>query len=59
METKKWYESKTLWANLILAGVAFSPKLKDVVSEDAIGAAFTVLNIILRLFFTNTKIEFK
>ena len=54
---KKWWESKTLWINLMLAIAAFFPKVKEVVSEDILIQAFAMINIILRLV-TKDKIAF-
>jgi hypothetical protein len=50
---KKWWESKTLWANgAALAAAAFSPAgmLGHVLTPGEVGAGLGVLNIALRLF---------
>jgi len=50
MESKSWYQSKTLWLNLIAAAAgtvqAFTGFVIDI---EAQGAILIVLNIILRL----------
>ena len=50
MESKAWYQSKTLWLNLIaaLAG-AVQTFTGFVIDIEAQGAILIVLNIILRL----------
>jgi len=46
-ETKKPWQSKTLWVNLLLAALAFFPQVS--VSPEIVGVVFTVANFILRL----------
>lgn len=55
---KSVYQSKTLWLNLIMAGVAFFPEVQVVVSEhpEIMMAVFAAANFALRLF-TKSKIE--
>ena len=42
-------KSKTLWANLIVAAVAFFPGLKDTLTPEQVAMALAVLNMVLRL----------
>lgn len=62
--TKKWYESKTIWVNVLTLVIAI---LTTVVASDVIppeivlyitGIAVPILNVILR-FVTDTPIEMK
>lgn len=55
---KKPYKSKTLWANLIVAAVAFFPFVRDYVTPDQILIGLSGLNIVLRLI-TKDKIGFE
>lgn len=52
---KKWWQSKTLWANAILAIAAFIPAIKDKVTPELLGQAGIFINIILR-FVTKDKL---
>lgn len=48
--TKKWYASKTLWANVIAIGAGFAAKQFGVeISAESQVAILGVLNLILRL----------
>ncbi len=60
MESKKPWESRTLWANLIMASVAFIPGVGELISGNAevAGIIVTGVNVILRLI-TKGKIEIK
>ena len=50
MENKAWYQSKTLWLNLIAAAAgAVQAFTGFVIDIEAQGAILIVLNIILRL----------
>lgn len=55
MEPKAWWESKTIWVNLImaLAGVVavFSPAVADVMKQylGEAGIGWAIINIVLRL----------
>ena len=60
---KAWYESKTVWFNVLFAIVTlagafgfadFSPS-PEVVS--GIGILISAVNLVLRVFFTNKGIE--
>jgi hypothetical protein len=57
-ETKKPWQSKTLWVNTIMALAAFFPSISGVVTPEAIGTLFMVVNTILR-FTTEKKISVK
>lgn len=56
--TKKPWQSKTVWTNLILAVVAFMPSVGDwfQANPQVIVVLFTVVNLILRAV-TKDKIE--
>jgi len=59
METKPSYLSKTLWLNLIVAGLSlFAPGAAQFISEHPteVMVGFTVVNLLLRLV-TKGKIE--
>lgn len=52
-DNKPWYESKTLWANVLgAAGAMFTPTgmLGHVFAPEEVGALFAVGNVFLRLF---------
>lgn len=49
MESKKPWQSKTLWINLIMAGLAFVPAVQAVVTPEVLGAVFGAVNAALRL----------
>lgn len=58
---KPWYESKTIWINLIVfliavIGLFVDSNLFDQYDQYLI-MAIAVLNLVLRYFFTSTKIE--
>lgn len=63
METKKPWESKELWVNFVMGALGvvaiFKPDLKDVVTPERLMTLFAVVNMVLRTFFTKSKIEFK
>lgn len=48
-ESKSLLKSKTLWINLIMAGLAFVPPVQAVVSPELLGAIFGLANTVLRL----------
>lgn len=58
---KKWYSSKTLWLNLITAALAIIMLASTSPSLEQYSEAFLfisgVLNIILRVFFTNQPVK--
>lgn len=58
---KHWYQSKTIWANLILFGIALIGLLVDSDLLDAYDKilllAAAALNLVLRYFFTDRAIE--
>lgn len=56
--SKRPYQSKTLWFNLILSAASFFPQVKDQVTPDLLGAIFLVMNTILR-FKTSSGIALK
>lgn len=45
---KKPWMSKTLWVNLLMAGVAFFPSVQAHVTAEQAMAAMGVINILLR-----------
>jgi hypothetical protein len=55
-ETKKWYLSKTLWANALVIAAAFATQLAELVSSGVAVSAVAVLNLVLRIF-TSTKLK--
>lgn len=58
-QSKKWIlKSKTLWANVILAAVAFYPPVAAVVTVDILAVIFPVVNLVLRLV-TKDKLVLK
>jgi hypothetical protein len=54
---KPW-QSKTLWVNLVMAGLSFFPAFRDFVTPEHIATMFTVANVVLRLV-TKDKIVLK
>lgn len=48
-DVKKPWESKTLWGNLILAGLNFFPHVQEHVTPEIMSVAFLVLNSLLRM----------
>ena len=57
-EAKKPWQSKTLWANLLMSIGAFIPAIQPFVTTESLAAVFTVVNIILR-FTTKSGISIK
>lgn len=59
-KVKKPWMSKTLWANLILAAVAFFPvgPIAQIITPENISLVFGIVNTILRLV-TDSKITLK
>ena len=56
METKAWYQSKTLWLNILAAGAGIVQTYTGfVVSPEVQGAILIILNVILR-FVTKSEI---
>lgn len=53
---KKWYLSKTIIFNVIIAFLAVVPQLKFF-TPDVLAAITLVGNGIIRIFFTDTAIE--
>jgi len=61
MESKKPWESKTLWMNLIIAVAAMaSPKVHDYIGAhpDVVSAVWAFANVVLRLV-SKDKIQIK
>jgi hypothetical protein len=62
-EMKKWYQSKTLWLNIITAGIAvvtLAAGTPGILPEVAVKYALfgvAAANIVIRIFFTETPIE--
>ncbi len=51
MTTKKWYTSKTIWANLLMAaGIVVNATVgEDILSPEVQGAIVVIVNMVLRL----------
>jgi len=62
MDTKKWWQSKTLWCNLIALAVGVlgvfvaNPVVTPTTAAVITGLAVPILNVILR-FITTTAIQ--
>ena len=59
MENSKPWQSSTLWANLVMAGVAFFPSVKAVLTPEMMVTAVALVNAIIRVFKTKTAISLK
>ena len=57
-ESKKPWQSKTLWVNTIMAIAAFFPAISGFVTPEAVGTIFMVVNTVLR-FTTEKKLSVK
>lgn len=56
MESKQWYESKTIWVNLIaVLGVFLSKHFGITITEEQTVTILGVLNIVLR-FITKSPV---
>lgn len=50
MEKKKWYHSKTLWANAIALGsTVMSVSMGVELSPEEVAGIFAVLNLVMRI----------
>ena len=50
MPAKKWYQSKTLWTNMVAAAAIFvSGSFGIELTAEETGAALVVINLVLRL----------
>lgn len=56
MENKVIWKSKTLWVNLILAGVAFFPGVREHIDANAAVQIIAGVNFLLR-FWTDGKLQ--
>lgn len=56
---KKWYESKTIWFNIITAGLLIAEGLNalHVLPTQVIAIVSLVGNVILRVWYTNATID--
>lgn len=60
--TKQWWKSKTLWFNIlalivaVAAGLGFSEFQAEPWVGGVATAVVTVINLVLRLWFTDTKL---
>lgn len=54
-EVKPWYQSRTIWANVILAALFLVNHTTGTIPADVAGAAAAVLNVALR-FVTSTAV---
>jgi hypothetical protein len=52
---KSPFKSRTIWANLILAGLAFVPGLAEKISPEFVAIGLGFVNVLLRLI-TKDKI---
>ena len=57
-EVKKAWQSKTLWANLLMAVGAFVPALQPFLTPESLSTIFLVVNTALR-FVTKEGISIK
>lgn len=58
-QSKAWYLSKTIWTNFILGVVVLAvPGAKEIVNEEILFAAFSLINIVLRAV-SKDKIQIK
>jgi hypothetical protein len=55
-ERKKWYESKTVWINLLTAIAAIATGVAEMLTTGEVVTLMAILNIILR-FITKSKIN--
>jgi hypothetical protein len=48
---KKWYQSKTLWSNLLMLGgvIALNATGKDILTPEVQAAILVVVNVVLRI----------
>lgn len=58
VDSKKPYQSKTLWINAVMAIASLVPAVKDLVTPDILGVAFFLVNTVLR-FTTKSGISIK
>lgn len=54
-ESKPWWQSKTLWVNIVMVAAVFFPPIKELLTEEVIVTIMGVVNSILR-FFTKKAI---
>lgn len=56
MKTKKWYQSKTFWVNVISIGLGLTDQLLglNILKPEVHAGIIAGLNLILRLFFTDS-----
>ena len=47
MKTKKWWQSKTLWSNALMAVAAFFPAVQAFLSPEILAAVFSGVNALL------------
>lgn len=59
MKTKSIFKSKIFWLNVIAALIMMAEQLSlvDVISTKLLLATTIVLNVVLRVFFTDSKIK--
>lgn len=55
---KKPWESKTNWANLIMAAATFFPQIQEHLGPSSLGAVFFLVNVALR-FVTKSAVSLK
>ena len=55
---KPFWQSKTLWVNLVMAAAAFFPAISDKLDVDTVATLFAGVNTILRTV-SNEKISLK
>ena len=54
--SKKWYQSKTLWVNILAGIAALATGLSQIVSTGEAISFMAIVNIILR-FISSSKLE--
>lgn len=59
-QTIKWFESKTIWFNIIVTVLGIAASLQSIATFDkyaqVLGLVTVIGNVILRVWFTNTVI---
>ena len=61
METIKWYNSKTVWFNIIITVLGIITALQGLVELQELSVYFATIlaigNVILRVWFTQSSVE--
>jgi hypothetical protein len=59
MPTKSWYQSKTVWFNILSSVVTIATAAQGSLPETALPyviAFIGIINVVLRVFFTNMPV---